>query len=60
MKKWVTRKLNKDNAVAISQRYDLPMLIAMLLDIRGITEEEMLHFPKGSFLVRIAKKMHLM
>lgn len=40
MKKWVIRKLNKENAVAISQRYDLPMLIAMLLDIRGITEEE--------------------
>ena len=40
MKKWVTRKLNKDNAVAISQRYDLPMLIAMLLDIRGITDED--------------------
>ena len=42
---WVTRKLNKDNAVAISQRYDLPMLIAMLLDIRGITgEEEIIDF----------------
>jgi len=40
MKKWITKKLNKDNAVAISQRYELPMLIAMLLDIRGITEEE--------------------
>ncbi|MBQ9679061.1 MAG: single-stranded-DNA-specific exonuclease RecJ [Ruminococcus sp.] len=40
MKKWITRKLNKDNAVAISQRYDLPMLIAMLLDIRGITDED--------------------
>ena len=40
MKKWTTRKLNKENAVAISQRYDLPMLIAMLLDIRGITEDE--------------------
>ncbi|WP_407383295.1 single-stranded-DNA-specific exonuclease RecJ [Ruminococcus sp.] len=39
MKKWITRKLNKENAVAISQRYDLPMLIAMLLDIRGITDE---------------------
>ena len=39
MKKWVTRKLNKENAVALSQRYDLPMLIAMLLDIRGITQE---------------------
>ena len=40
MKKWVTKKLNKENAVAISQQYDLPMLIAMLLDIRGITDEE--------------------
>ncbi|MBK6088102.1 single-stranded-DNA-specific exonuclease RecJ [Ruminococcus difficilis] len=40
MKKWLTRKLNKENAVAISQRYDLPMLIAMLLDIRGITDED--------------------
>ena len=40
MKKWITRKLNKDNAAAISQRYDLPMLTAMLLDIRGITSEE--------------------
>ena len=40
MKKWTTRKLNKENAVAISQRYDLPMLIAMLLDIRGITDDE--------------------
>ena len=40
MKKWITQKLNKDNAVSVSQRYDLPMLIAMLLDIRGITQEQ--------------------
>lgn len=40
MKKWITQKLNKDNAVSMSQQYDLPMLIAMLLDIRGITEEQ--------------------
>ena len=40
MKKWITQQLNKERAVAISQRYELPMLIAMLLDIRGITEEE--------------------
>ena len=39
MKKWTTEKLNKDNAVAISQRYGLPMLTAMLLDIRGITSD---------------------
>ena len=40
MKKWITQKLNKENAVSVSQRYDLPMLIAMLLDIRGVTDEQ--------------------
>ena len=39
MKKWITRNLNKDNAIAVSQRYELPMLLAMLLDIRGVTDE---------------------
>ena len=39
MKKWTTRQLNKENASAISQRYGLPMIVAMLLDIRGITSE---------------------
>lgn len=51
MKKWITRKLNKDNAAAISQRYDLPMLIAMLLDIRGITDEsDIVDFLSGDTL----------
>ena len=51
MKKWITRKLNKENAVAISQRYELPMLIAMLLDIRGITgEKEIAEFLYGETL----------
>ena len=51
MKRWITRKLNKDNAVAISQRYDLPMLIAMLLDIRGVTDErEIIEFIDGETL----------
>lgn len=40
MKKWTARKLNKDNAVAISQRYELPMLVGMLLDIRGVTDDD--------------------
>ena len=39
MKKWITKKLNKENAVSVSQRYELPMLTAMLLDIRGITSD---------------------
>ncbi|MBQ3330879.1 MAG: single-stranded-DNA-specific exonuclease RecJ [Ruminococcus sp.] len=40
MKKWVIRKLNKENAKTISDRFELPMLNAMLLDIRGITDDE--------------------
>ena len=40
MKKWITRQLNKDNAVSISQRWELPMIVGMLLDIRGITGDE--------------------
>ena len=45
MKKWVTQQLNKENAAAISQRYGLPLIVAMLLDIRGITgEQEIVEF----------------
>lgn len=45
MKKWITRKLNKENAMSVSSRYDLPMLVAMLLDIRGVTgEDELIDF----------------
>ena len=40
MKKWITRQLNKDNAVAVSQRWELPMIVGMLLDIRGITSDD--------------------
>lgn len=40
MKKWTVAKLNKDRAVAISTKHELPMLISMLLDIRGITDDE--------------------
>lgn len=45
MKKWITRQLNKDNAVAVSQRWELPMIVGMLLDIRGIrTDDEIREF----------------
>lgn len=40
MKKWTVAKLNKDIAVDISARHELPMLIAMMLDIRGITSDD--------------------
>lgn len=40
MKKWTVAKLNKDRAVAISTKHELPMLISMLLDIRGITDDD--------------------
>lgn len=40
MKKWSVAQLNKDRAVAISTQHSLPMLISMLLDIRGITGDD--------------------
>ena len=52
MKKWVTRKLNRENVAAISQHYELPALTATLLDIRGITsEEEIMDFLYGESLI---------
>ncbi len=40
MKQWSVAKLNKDNAKALSQRYDLPQLVSALLDIRGVTSDD--------------------
>lgn len=40
MKKWTVAKLNKDIAVDISMRHELPMLIAMILEIRGIINDD--------------------
>lgn len=40
MKKWTVAQLNKDRAVAISTKHQLPMLISMLLDIRGIVSDD--------------------
>lgn len=40
MKRWSIAKLNKENAKTISERYDLPPIIATLLDIRGIVTEK--------------------
>lgn len=39
MKQWSVAKLNKDNAKALSERYDLPQLVSALLDIRGIVSD---------------------
>lgn len=39
LKQWSVAKLNKESAMDIAQRYDLPMLVSMMLDIRGITDE---------------------
>lgn len=39
MKRWTAQKPNKANAVSVSRRYELPPLIAELLDIRGVVED---------------------
>ncbi len=40
MKQWTVAKLNRENASAISENYNLPPIIATLLDIRGISTEQ--------------------
>lgn len=39
MKRWSIAKLNRENAKTITERYELPPIIATLLDIRGIISE---------------------
>lgn len=40
MKVWSVAKVNKERAIAMANRLEIPPLLAMMLDIRGITEEE--------------------
>lgn len=40
MKDWTVLTLNKENAQQISEEFNIPLIIAMLLDIRGITDYE--------------------
>lgn len=40
MKKWIRAELDKAKVKEISQKYDLPVFTAMLLVIRGITDEK--------------------
>lgn len=45
MKKWTIAKLDKDAALHIAQQFELPVLVAMLLQIRGFkSEDEVLQF----------------
>lgn len=39
MKQWSVCKLNKENAKALVERYELSAIVSALLDIRGITSE---------------------
>ena len=40
IKKWAVLPLNKDNAAAIAEKFSIPSFLAMLLEIRGIREQE--------------------
>lgn len=40
MKVWSVAKVNKERAIAMAYRLEIPPLLAMMLDIRGITKEE--------------------
>lgn len=40
MKVWSVAKVNKERAIAMANRLEIPPLLAMMLDIRGITKEK--------------------
>lgn len=40
MKVWLVAKVNKERAIAMASKLEIPPLLAMMLDIRGITKEE--------------------
>lgn len=54
--------LIKNNAVSTILSILIAVVVygVVLLLFKGLTEEEILRFPKGTLLVRIAKKLHLL
>ena len=54
--------LVKNNTISCFVAFVLAVLVyaVTLLLFKGLTEEEILKFPKGALLVRIAKKLHLL
>lgn len=40
MKVWSVAKVNKERAIAMANKLEIPPLLVMMLDIRGITKEE--------------------
>ena len=40
MKVWSVAKVNKERAMSVANRLEIPPLLAMMLDIRGVTKEE--------------------
>ena len=54
--------LVKNNTISFFVAFVLAVLVyaVTLLLFKGLTEEEILKFPKGAFFVRIAKKLHLL
>ena len=54
--------LVKNNTISFFVAFVFAVLVyaVTLLLFKGLTEEEILKFPKGAFIVRIAKKLHLL
>lgn len=40
IKKWEVAPLDKERAAQLAERYSLPFFLAMLLEIRGVDQEE--------------------
>ena len=59
---WLLMKFLNMNALAVSVSIVLGILVYgfLLLLLRGLRERELESFPMGNFIIKIAKKLHLM
>lgn len=59
---WLLMKFLNMNAIAVSVSIVLGILVYgfLLLLLRGLRERELESFPMGNFIIKIAKKLHLM
>ncbi len=58
--KVVSDKISNGAATLVSIIIGIIAYFISLLLMKGLTEDELLRFPKGRLLVRFAEKMHLM
>ena len=60
MKKFTSPGISNALATLLAIVVGMVAYFVCLLLLKGLTKEELLRFPKGTLLVRIAQKLHLL